>query len=269
MKVRNSSFEEGNTNFWEAEIGSDFTVDDSKASVGSYSGKITTNADGKFLIAHKDYIPVNENSVISASIDVYPDKDGVERLYIYYYDRDGNQLDYAFFGKGITGGQWNTIEFEDVIPKGCVYVKVKVYGLLLTANTEEWIDNLLVDVLTPDKQITRAKKLYDSGASSVTSSGDSSGDPKYLIGFNKYYAHLYADWDGADSDETLEVEIHDKAPETNDDVCVGAFTKVTAEDANERIELSKVSGRLMYAKWTLGGTTPSWKNLRVVVWGVR
>ena len=269
ITLRNAGFERGDTQFWEVVAGNNLIADDSKASRGTYSGRITANSSGYFEIRHKDYIPIERGEIIHLEAEVYPNDDGMGLIETYYYDEEYNEVDSDSQSYSIIGGQWNKLESDFIPPAGAKYFRVAVKGSLLDANSNNWVDNVLVEVYTPENCILRHVTLYDSGSATFTSSGSSSGYSKGLMGMREYYAELHVEWEGADTDETIDVEIHDFSEYSNDDEVVGTFTQVKASDGHERIQLSKVSGKRMYVKWTVGGTTPEWSHLKVEVWGVR
>ncbi len=269
VKLRNAGFERGTIDFWELVTGQEFTVTDEKAKSGTYSAKIKASDDGNFVLRHKDYIPLERGSIIHIEGEIYPADDGTGYAGIYYYDEEYKYIAGDYASRVISANQWNKVEAEFVPPANAKYFRVGIYGYYFATLCCHYVDCVLLEIYTPQNTLLRHAVLYDSGNNSITSSGDSSSQAKALVGMSKYFASLYAKWNGADSDETLEVKIYDKTLDGQRDKVVGVFTKVTAGDANERIELANVTGRDLYAKWTLGGTTPSWKNVEIEVWGVR
>lgn len=269
MKLRNAGFELGTTDYWDAIIGSDFSVDDSIVSRGSYSGKIKSDGSGQLGIRHRDYIETEQYDIIHVGCDVYPHDDAVGYIRVYRYDENYNEIGYDALSLVVTGGEWNTLEYDSIVPYGCKYIRPAIVLYFLDANTYSYVDNLYLKILTPINTFFRLTELYNSGSSSITSSGSSSANRKFMVGLREYYAHLHAEWNGSDSDETLEVKIHEVSPINGRDVVVGSFSKVTASDVDERIKLTNCSGYGLYAEWTLNGTTPSWNYVEIEVWGVR
>ncbi|UYL65066.1 MAG: hypothetical protein QIT46_gp14 [Methanophagales virus PBV305] len=269
VKLRNAGFERGDAEFWEALVGSNLIADNSKASRGTYSGRITADGSGSFKLRHKDYIPIERGEVIHLEAEVYPNGTGTGFIEAYYYDEEFDEIDSDNQQFGITNGQWNKLEGDFIPQAGAKYLRVAIKGSLLNSNANNWIDNVLLEIYTPQSCLFRHVTLYDSGSSTITSSGNSAGYYKGMIGMREYYAQMTVDWDGSDSDETITVEIHDKSEYSNEDEVVGVFTQVKAEDGHERIQLANVTGKKLYVKWTVGGTTPKWKNLKVEIWGVR
>jgi len=269
VKIRNGGFERGDTEFWEVIYGSDFVADTSKKKRGSYSGKIKASSTGKFEIRHKDYIPVEYGDILEFGGYIYPNDDGGGVLKAYFVDEDGNSVEIIPETFSITGDEWNNVEADFLVPTNSSYVLLQIGGVLVDANSYNWIDSVYANLFNSRNLLIRNKLLYDSGSDVFSSSGNSSTQAKPLMGLRKYYAQMDVEWAGSDSDETIIVKVHDKSPYTGMDEVVGVFTKVEAEDKHERIELANVSGRQMYVEWVLGGTTPQWKKLKVEVWGVR
>ena len=269
VKIRNGGFERGDTEFWEIINGSELVADTSKKKRGSYSGKIKASSGGIFEIRHKDLIPVEYGDIIEFGGYVYPNDDGGGVLKAYFVDEDCNFVDVISESFSITGGQWNNIEAGFLVPTNSSYVLLQIGGVLVNANSYNWIDSVYINIFNARNLLFRNKLLYDSGSGTFSTSGNSSTQAKPLMGLRKYYAQMDVEWAGSDSDETIIIKIHDKSPITGMDEVVGVFTQVKAEDKHERIDLANVSGRQMYVEWVLGGTTPQWKNLKVEVWGVR
>ena len=249
--IRNGGFERGNIDFWEVISGGTLEINDTDQKYGGYCGKFTYDGTDVGIILNKDYIAVSSYDLIDILFWIKSPSTYSAQAIVYCYDSD-----YSYI-KQLTGyprgmdGTYKEIGTQIPLMRGISYIRIGVYISMSTTGDIFYIDGYTSDIIKRDNCISGYIDLLAQGDRTVT--GNTTLDKKDLQMYNTFFADLNVTYVGGTS-PTLDVTVYEY-DSTGHEILVGTFTQATAI-TRERIALSNCTGRTLYVKYLIGGTTP-------------
>lgn len=251
-ELRNGGFEHGDISFWGCTTGGSRTIEAGVVNSGTYSLKFTSSGDANEIVFNEDYIPVRPYALVNTGLYVKSAASRAVAPIVLMYDSDYSYLGYATGNSRTMDNTWMSIIAQHTLDPSTAYVRfgVMVYG----SNADEifYLDTCSFDTIKRDditQSVIRIVSLMAEG-----SNGDTDGDRQDLQMYKTFYADLKVVYAGG-TNPTLDVTIYEKT-KGNADQLVGTFAQKIAAGA-ERIALTNCTGRQLFAKWTIGGTSPS------------
>lgn len=261
--IRNGGFERGDTDFWEMGSAGVLVIEPSLPKYGGFCGKLTSSGAVLEYVRNIDYISVSPLQLFKWSLWTKSLAARGIGLTVWKYDADYSLIGTYSSDLKEAAATWKQASFEYLNTPDVAYIRAGLYVYLSAADEIFYIDNLMFNSIDKDNTFIERVELFDE--SSVTVSGDSSGDKKDMQAFTTFYADIDVEITGG-TNETLDVCI--KETDGNGKVIiVGTFAQAIAV-GTERIVLSNTAGRSLYIDYVIGGTNPTF-NFEVAVTGKR
>lgn len=248
-KLRNGGFDRGNFDFWGELYDCTGAVVTASPHRGTHCLELTSTNVGGTYINHGDYIPVEGYELIDVSENIKATVANDFTIRMLYYD-DDLTLIASSSSRAITGtGMWQELRSNFKAIPEAVYVKPQ-FRYDSTGIGQTWkLDTTFLNLISLDNLIISEVVL--ASLTNKTASGDTSDDPKPLLGFKDYYADLSCT-SLTGTTPTLDIDVCD-LDWIGNEVVLGSFTQLNGV-GSERIKIDPPINDQVYVKYTEGGT---------------
>ena len=261
--IRNGGFETGDDSFWEHTGSGTFTVQSIEKAHGTYAGKLALLSGQQGELMSIDYHPVEHGELYN--IVAYIKGSNAKPMYFKFYEYDGDLN--LIRSTNVNSTECKTAftaMYGDYSPSvECVYLRISVLFYALTVATDFYLDSVGLKRFITQNGVILTEKIAD--ISDAVASSDTSGDRRYLRGFNTYYADMRCT-SLTGTNPTCDITIVEKDRNGRERV-LGTFAQLSGA-GDERISVNPPIGTGVYVKYVEGGT---WTDCDFVVYltGVR
>ena len=249
--IRNGGFERGDLSYWGIETAGSLAYDTTTPLRGVGAGELTASGLGQETIINQDYVKVSPYNTYMLS--AYINSAAVRwcRLYAVEYDQNLNVIAVYNIAGGLTTGAYKLYQSLHVTKKESAYLRLRVAVDAALVGETFYIDGVGVAPAKVQDMCIDTVHLANRVVANVS---DDTGDNRQdLQAFNTFIADICV-YAVAGVNPTLDVGVYEESAQWQP-VLVGTFAQLIAT-GSERIVLSNVTGKSLYAVYVIGGTTP-------------